>query len=193
MNADAKISTQTDLESLVAAAQLDPTNDGQAMNEIVRRFQPLAMALAGRLTRNLSFHDDIVQAAVVGLLEAVRHHNPTRARFAGYARVYMRGAARRELRFLLQLDVASTSTPDVSTAVSSIQAPAIAPGMYSWGHGAVAMAVQTLTESQQRLLQLRYIDDAPIAVIATLAGTSVSAVSQRLATAHRSIATTLAA
>jgi DNA-directed RNA polymerase specialized sigma24 family protein len=52
----------------------------------------------------------------------------------------------------------------------------------------VAQAVAALEPMQRLLLDLRYIDDAPVAEIASVVGTSSAAVSQRFATIYRTIA-----
>ena len=62
-----------------------------------------------------------------------------------------------------------------------------------WGEGQAAEVIESLDEPRLHLLKLRYVEDAPLTVIADDYEASVSAISQRLSTIHRRIETALAA
>jgi RNA polymerase sigma factor (sigma-70 family) len=175
------------LRDLVATAQADPSDYSEAMNEIVRRFQPRVIRLAASMTERWWLHDDLVQVALIELLKAVRRHDPLRSGFSRYAWLYMVGAARRELEPWITVKTESLSEPTARAEVEALVAPSPEPGTYTWGFGSVGRIVRDLPERQQKLLAHRYIEDASLAEIAAITGTSIPAVSQRLATAHRAI------
>jgi RNA polymerase sigma factor (sigma-70 family) len=181
------------LQDLVVIAQADQSNCSAAMNEIVRRFQGRAVYLATTLTSRTSVHDDLVQVALMALVKAVRRHDPKRAGFVTYARRYMLGAAMRVLKIEAEAECDSLSGPTTLAAAEARKAPIPEPGLHAWGFGAAGRIVRGLSNRQQELLTQRYIDDSTLAEIAAIGGTSVSAVSQRLATAHRVIRTRLVA
>jgi len=126
-------------------------------------------------------------------VRAVRRHDTHRAGFPSYAERFMRGAGLHELKFwqrneaewTLRDDDGEEAAPDLIEALNHRLAP--------WGDGPLAEAVQELSPSQQQLAELRYVHDAPLEMIASEAGTSISAASQRLATIHRRIELALAA
>jgi len=183
------------LDELVAAAQGEPSDDSPAMNEIVRRFEKRAQVIAATVTRRTALHDDLVQASLLALVRAVRRHQVGRPGFITYASKYMTFAAHRSLAAWVgpMAEPASLSDPGVAAAASAIAAPVVTPGVRCWGYGRGAQAVLALPARQRELLTLRYVEDADLATIAAASGTSVPAVSQRLATAHRAVATQLAA
>jgi RNA polymerase sigma factor (sigma-70 family) len=183
------------LEDLIAAAQGECADDSPAMNEIVRRFQKRAMLVATTLTEQTGLHDDLAQASLIALVRAVRRHQLGRPGFLAYAMRYMMGAARRALAAWISHmpPPALLSDPDVWSAACAMPAISATTGSRCWGHGRAAQVVVSLPERQRDLLTRRYVDDAPLAVIAAATGTSIPAVSQRLATAHRAVAAQLAA
>jgi RNA polymerase sigma factor (sigma-70 family) len=181
------------LEELVGTAQADASDASAAMNEIVRRFQGRAVHLATSMTMRTSIHDDLVQVALIALVKAVRRHNPKRAGFSRYARQYMVGAAKRELMVWVTVETESLSEPTTLAAAEAVAAPSPEPGIYAWGFDKVSLIVRSLPERQLELLTHRYIRDSTLADIATEVGTSIAAVSQRLATAHRAIVSKLVA
>lgn len=181
------------LEDLVVSAQADSSDCSAAMNEIVRRFQGRAVYLATALTTRTSIHDDLVQVALMALVKAVRRHDPKRAGFTTYARRYMLGAEKRLLKIETEAECESMSEPTTMAAVEALVAPSPKPGTYTWGFGPAGRIVRELPQRQQELLTHRYIDDASLADIAAIAGTSIPAVSQRLATARRAIKARLVA
>src|SRR5260370_28453977 len=102
--------------------------------------------------------------------------------------MYMEGAARRELQLWITVETDSLSEPTTRAAAEALEAPILEPGTYTWGHGVVGRVVRALPKRQRELLTHRYIEDASLAEIATIVGPSSPAVSQRLATARRAVA-----
>jgi RNA polymerase sigma factor (sigma-70 family) len=182
-------SADKDLVDLITQAQAASADDSSVMNALLRRFSPLASKIAQALTDDAALRDDLANAALIGLTRAVRHHDLGREGFVTYATRYMRGEARRELERWVATPKA---LPIDHPAVLALPAPADSSGS-GWGDGRVAGVVATLSRPQQRLLHLRYVEDAPLKLIAAAGGTSVPAVSQRLATAHRAVARLLSA
>jgi RNA polymerase sigma factor (sigma-70 family) len=181
------------LDHLIEKAQSSDLDDTGPMNEIIRRFEPLADRLARHATRSRYLHDDLRNAARVALVRAVRRHKPQQLGFPAFAEIYMRGAVRREYeRWLPPEREDESATPafvpgghDVDEVVLDRLSP--------WGAGVVATVVGGLAPSQKWIAQLRYVEDAPLERIAAVTGTTSSAVSQRLATIHRAVAAALAA
>jgi RNA polymerase sigma factor (sigma-70 family) len=176
---------------LIALAQADERDDTDAMNAILRRYEPMTKKIASVLTAtNRDCYDDVANACRIGLVRAVRRHDPIRAGFTAYAQRFMRGAALRELRYWS--DAKTRPTPDLDTADPAggdVADERLAP----WGSGLVAELMANLSPEQQRIAALRYRFDASLAAIAAETGTSVPAVSQRLRTIHRKLEPTLAA
>lgn len=185
---------RADLDELIADAQSHSSDDTPSMNEIITRFEGLTMRLSRLMTRSLDLRDDLANAARIALVQAVRHHDRSRAGFPAYAEKYMRGAVLREhQKWMLP------ETPHAEMVEVAAQAPEVDPHeqildqLALWGSGPAAAAIDQLDPSQQQIVTLRYAEDASIASIAKLVGTTSSAVSQRLATIHRAVAHALAA
>jgi RNA polymerase sigma factor (sigma-70 family) len=183
------------LHTLLTAARTSASDNTPAMNTIIRRFDGHARGIARKLTNDHSLRDDLANAARLGLVRAVRRHDGRRIGFSSFADRYMRGAALRRLAELTRRSADATIVPlDVDQ-----HAPRTDPiGAYEerlalWGEGEVANAVATLTDAQQRLFVMRYVLDAQLTDIAAADGTTVSAASQRLKTAHKAVALAIAA
>lgn len=71
------------LEQLIREAQLE---NKAAVEEIVRRFQPLVWATARRLAPNLDMVDDLAQEGNLALLTAIYNYRPGTAPFTWYAK-----------------------------------------------------------------------------------------------------------
>jgi len=167
------------LDDLIAVAQANPTDDGGAMNEIVRRFDPLAQRIGRSVSARPEVQDDAAQEARIGLMDAVRKHSLGTPGFPAYARKYMRGAA---LRYVTSGRSEVAVDPHDEFWTGSDVAPAM-PGTDVEVHELVAI----LTPEQQRLTVARYIANDTVTEIARSLNVSVPAVSQRLATIHRAL------
>jgi RNA polymerase sigma factor (sigma-70 family) len=181
------------LSVLITAAQANHLHDTPEMNEVIRRFEPLARRLSYGLARN-HLQDDVANAARLGLVRAVRRHDNTHPGFAAYARRYMTGAALRELkRWQAEQAIAAERLDESEAFAIGYSQQSVMDRLAPWGEGSVATSIDKLSLTQQRIATLRYVHDAPLEIIARATGTSVSAVSQRLATIHRRVSLGLAA
>lgn len=181
-----------ELADLIAAAQADERDDSPAMNEIIRRFDRKAWTIAAVVCTRPADRDDVANVARLALVRAVRRHRTDGAGFVSYAVTFMTGAARRESQRLAFPYEARLGGFDLAVAVDN-SPPALRPWAdsvpvpESWGTGRIAKIVAVLPEGQQVLLTDRYVHDLELARIAQVRGTSVSAVSQRLATVHKHV------
>lgn len=180
------------LSQLLDLAQADPTDNSREMAEILRRFDRLALKIARSMTSCPHAREDLANAARLGLVRAVRRHDRSRPGFGRFAERHMHFAALRAATKISDIkDIPVTDemiNSLIETAASSLSAPPI-----SWGTGKIAVAISKLKPQQQLLLRRRYIEDALLQDLATAAGTSVSAVSQRLTIVHRAVARELIA
>lgn len=185
------------LTTLITDAQSLEADDSPAMNEILRRFQGLAARVAQRLTNDTSLRGDLANAALYGLVRAVRKHDGRVEGFIAYASKYMRGAALRELARMVPdtdsdlflVPFAEHQDEGATEEINDLIDLKLCP----WGTGIIAMVIEDLTDGQRRIVTLRYVDDQPLAQIAAVTGTTVSAVSQRLSTIHCSVEVAIAA
>lgn len=186
------------LDAVLAAAQASESDDSPAMNEVIRRFEPLAKQLSRSLTEDPYLRDDLANAARMALVRAVRRHDLERAGFPAYAKQFMRGAVIREYRSWITpsveitLDDELTHTTRGEADVYETESDVL-NRLAPWGDGALADAVQGLAADQRLLAERRYVDDEDLSTIAAATGTTVSAVSQRLSTIHRRLELALAA
>jgi RNA polymerase sigma factor (sigma-70 family) len=170
-----------DIDALVASAQAEPLDDSSAMEEVVRRFEPLARKIASGMTRSVRDQEDAANAARWGVVLAVRAHTPGRRGFPSYARRYMHGEASRRLAQVVCQDLPSTNSLEMDLAHRN--GVAVEIDYVGWGHGQVADVVACLTPRRQNLLVERFVLDRSQAEIAAARGVSVSAVNQQLKTA----------
>jgi RNA polymerase sigma factor (sigma-70 family) len=162
------------LPTLITIAQADEYDDSEAMNAIIRRYEPMTKRIAGALTApSHDYYDDVANACRLGLVRAVRRHDGRHAGFTAYAQRFMRGAALRELRIWTETSTLPLTDDNAAEASGDV--------------------VSDLSPQQQRIAALRYQCDASLATIASETGTSVPAVSQRLRTIHRKVELALAA
>lgn len=185
-----------ELVDLVAEAQADEHDDSPAMNEIVRRFERKARQIAAALCARPADREDVAIEALVALIRAVRRHEVCRAGFVTYAITFMTGAARRESMRLAALPEVCLADPDLTAAFD--RARDVSPVadltqvQRGWGTGRVADIIINMPNPRQALLAERYVHDLDLVTIAQMDGSSVSAVSQRLKTAHRHVLAALA-
>ena len=179
--------------TLVAEAQADPRDDSPAMNEVVRRFHHLATKTARSLTDCPHLGQDLANAALLAVVKATRRHTIATNGFVAFVTRYMTGAALRERRAWSVSTRVDAASDDLLEAEMSPMPPFDETVDLGGPWDATYDAVASLNERQQRLVALRYAADLPLADIAQIEGTSVSAVSQRLVTAHRAIEAVIAA
>jgi RNA polymerase sigma factor (sigma-70 family) len=194
---------RAELQSLLENAQSETEDDSPAMNEIVRRFEGLAQKIASSLTADEFLQGDLANEARIALVKAVRRHDLSRPTFPAFARLYMRGAAIRALGLWSRTSGEVDETPpqiplrvnDLAEHLPMVYQPEekVLFQLAPWGEGRAAEVIESLDEPRLHLLKLRYVEDAPLAVIADNSEASVSAISQRLNTIHRRIEAALAA
>lgn len=186
---------ELDLGELIAEAQDPSRRDDRALGKIIRQFEPLVRKIGRTMANGKPYRDDVENAARLGLTRAVARHRGLVETFPAYAKLHMRGAARRELArwsepdkwSLLELDELRNYDLTAGDLVEE------AVDHHSWGFGDTADAIAGLRPDQQRLVTRRYMDRAGLAEIAAENACSVPAVSQRLTTIHRRLAGALAA
>ena len=181
--------TSVSIDGLVRLAQASESDDTWAMAQLIRKLRPLARKLAGGGEGAFGIADDLENAAYDGLVQAVRRHDASRPGFLALALAYMSGAVYRERRRLLRMMQEADSDPSRTVGADAVALARLEP----WGDGRLAAAVADLSPEQRQLIERRYIDDASLRTIAVEAGVSVSAISQRLDTAHRACERRLAA
>lgn len=179
--------------TLVAEAQAESGDDSPAMNEIVRRFEPLARKIARSLTDCPHLRQDLANAALIGLVRATRRHVLGTSGFIAFLMHYMKGAALRERAAWMSpvpVDEATPGEMEQHIPLSPAAEDCTELGM-PWD--VILEAVLCLNERQRDLLTLRYVADLDLATIAAIDGTSVPAVSQRLRTVHAAVELHIAA
>ena len=180
-------------DGLVAIAQASSSDDSLAMEQIIRRFRPLARRLARATGADWHSRNDLENAAYLALVTAVRRHDVKRVGFPSFAETYMRGAVWREYRRLVsEHETFGKGPPCVDGEATSPSAEEVVhERLAPWGRNDLARAIADLSVSQRQIVIRRYVDDAPLASIAEEVGTSSAAVSQRLSTIHRVVATVI--
>jgi RNA polymerase sigma factor (sigma-70 family) len=161
------------LVDLIIEAQSVESNDTVAMNELVRRFEPLVRSVVGRLRPRPNNYDDLLNGARWGLVCAVRKHDGRTEGFTGYLIRYTRGEAFRALE--------RTSTPDLLPGDEAFPEPPAAPAEPDLPD----LPLHILTVDQRYLLRCYYWEDQTYAEIARCHGVSLSAVRQRMMTTHK--------
>jgi RNA polymerase sigma factor (sigma-70 family) len=179
--------SSTSLDDLIAAAQADPADDTVAMAEILRRFDGTTWAIANNATSEWNLRQDAAQGARLGLVRAVRAHTPGIEGFTSYARLYMKGEARRAVESMRTVEIACD--PNVL-----LKPPAPArPGVIRQRNVQVDVqelfefetVLDVLTAEQRDIVCDRYLGGRTVTDIARGLGISVPAVSQRLKTIHK--------
>lgn len=179
------------LDELVARAQSAAADDSPEMREIIRRFDGLAKKIARSFSSCPHTQEDLANVGRVGLVRAVRAHRVGTPGFPSYARQFIRGAVRRAWLRMRVLHSKEFTTdpcdmPDVYREADEFERVVRAGS--PWDTDSVGSAVAALSADHQRLLVQRYEHEMLLREMAAGEGTSVPAVSQRLATAHRALA-----
>lgn len=171
------------LEELVEAAKAEDGSNGVAMNEIVRRFEPKALQLASFLTKDYHLQQDIANAARYGVVMAVRAHKSGTAGVAAYIAMTMRGEAYRAVgRNTEERETVKAAESPVWTGTRHILEETTVVDTD------LGLMTQDLSVDQRNLVLQRYVIGDSVSDIAADAGTSVSAISQRFKTVHRTVA-----
>jgi RNA polymerase sigma factor (sigma-70 family) len=183
------------INTLVSIAQACDHNDSTAMNEIIRRFEPLTRRLVGAvLAADPFLRDDLANASRLGLVDAARRHNGAPG-FGNFAKLHMRGAVLREYGRWMSPETADGEAVERETV--NVQADdsvlSVLDEMAPWGAGALAEAVDGLDPMQRVIVELLYLDDAPVWAVAEVTGTTSQAVTQRVNTIHRRLRLAVAA
>lgn len=188
-------SAEAALPTLIAQAQGGGDTGDRAIDEIARHFEAWIKSIGQRMASGRSYRDDVENAARYALVKAVLRHRGRPETFPAFAKRYMMGAALREAQRWGQSGPWSQCQIEAVNPKEWPNAPAAdtIPDHLGFGDGSVGAAVRQLRPDQQRLLTQRYIEDLPLAAMGSMSTTSVAAVSQRLATAHRAIQKLLAA
>lgn len=188
-----------DLEDLITGAKSNTSNDSPEMNEIIRRFDDHAKAVAFKITRDCHLREDLANAARMGVVMAVRNHTVGQAGFPSYARAYMIGAAKRELghwtRSGLPEEIHQVGLDEEidADALFRIHDDLPPTADRTWGTAHTSKAIATVKTEQQELLHLRFIEDMTMGDIADTAGITESAISQRLVTVLKAVRHSMAA
>lgn len=177
------------LNDLIAVAQEDATDDTAAMAEILRRFDGTIWAIANSATSEWNLRQDAAQGARLGLVRAVRAHTPGIEGFTSYARLYMKGEARRVVECMRTAEIACDPEVLLEPWASA------RPGVIRQRDVRVDVqeifefetVIEVLTAEQRDIVRDRYLRDRTLTDIARRLGISVPAVSQRLKTIHKEL------
>jgi RNA polymerase sigma-B factor len=186
--------SQMNLTELLAVAKADPSNRSNAMNEVVRRHQAEAKFIAIRVCFNDNDRGDVMNAALMGVVKAVRAHDGRQAGFKSYLRTTMLGEARRMSVWLGdQVLISECDAFDEAVVRESKMVPSIVDNYDPEPYGGLTIAVGHLSDNQQVVVNDLYRNELTQAEIAARHAVTVSAISQRLKTIHRHLAADLAA
>jgi RNA polymerase sigma factor (sigma-70 family) len=163
------------LADLIREAQSVGSNDSIAMNELLRRYEPLVRRLVADMNPRPNDRDDLLNGARWGLVQAVRKHDGRSEGFIAFATRYMRGEALRAVERTTWADVpvADDTIPEEIAQPEEPDLPDI--------------PLHTLTSRQHVLVNLHYWEDQTYATIARGEGVTLSAVRQRMTTIHRAL------
>jgi len=161
------------LVDLIDEARSVESNDAAAMNELVRRFEPLARSVVGRMQPNRNDYEDVLNGARWGIICAVRKHDGRAEGFTSYVTRYMRGEAFRALERVTSRDLLPGDE-----ALSEPSAQPAEPDVPD-------VPLHALSIDQRDLLHRHYWQDQTYAGIARCDGVSLSAIRQRMMTIHR--------
>jgi DNA-directed RNA polymerase specialized sigma24 family protein len=165
------------LADLILEAQADSSNDSIAMTEMIKRYEPLARSVVAAIKPNENDREDLLNAARLGVVRAVRKHDGRTTGFASYLRRYMRGEALRAVERVKRVDVlfGEDLMPEPGTA------EVVVPNI----------PLHVLNHKQLETVRLYYWEDQTYATIARAEKVSLSAVRQRMLTIHKVLALTM--
>lgn len=167
------------LVDLIREAQAAVSNETAAMNELLRRYEPLARRVVARMAPRDNDRDDLLNGARWGLVKAVRNHDGRAEGFTAFMTLYMRGEAYRAMERTACADIplADDAFPE-EVAPRSAAEPLTIP-------------IHLLSAAQRRLVRRHYWEDQTYAAMAREERVSLSAVRQRMLTIHRTLASGL--
>ena len=152
--------------------------------QLVRAATPEVYAYAMRLTAgDADWAHELVQTACVELVRALR------GGAVGLEVSWLVVVVRR--RFLDDLRRRHREA-DGLTRLASVRAADVAPGAFDTSTSAVFAALRSMAADQRAALVLRYVDDLPVAEVASALGRSVAATESLLARGRRGLAALVA-
>jgi DNA-directed RNA polymerase specialized sigma24 family protein len=168
------------LVDLIREAQAAVSNETTAMNELLRRYEPLARGVVARMAPSQNDREDLLNGARWGLVKAVRNHDGRAEGFTAFLTRYMQGEAFRavERTACADLPLADDAFPEEVAPRSEPEPPTIPTHLLNVG--------------QRRLVRRHYWEDQTYAAIAHEERVSLSAVRQRMLTIHRTLASGMA-
>jgi RNA polymerase sigma factor (sigma-70 family) len=181
------------LDDLIVEAQEADDDDSAAMNEIIGRFDTLAVQIGRGLTVDPSLQDVLANTARIELVKVVRRHDRGKAGFPAYAKVAMKFAALREWKRTRRRGEHETTVDFQDPESEHLMIAENVDEPSPWGNGRMAEIISTLKPAQQALLDWRYVDAETLKNIGDETGSTASAVYQRLGTVHRAVQQALAA
>jgi len=141
-----------DTNKLAVAAQ---SGDKAAVEQLAASYEAMAYAVADKYGFDCANREDLVQAAMVGLLEAIPSFEPDRASFTTYAYCRMRGAVTQESRRYARMLENATVVDDTGDLVDATEAYVdpygIDPAELASNKDAVSVAVNALLEGKDNV------------------------------------------
>jgi Sigma-70, region 4 len=181
------------LDDLIVEAQATDDDNSAAMNEIVGRFDGLAVQIGRGLTVDPAFQVVLANTARIELVKVVRRHDLGASGFAAYAKLSMKFAALREWKQTRRRGAAESPVDFDDPESEHLLGAEVASALGPWGDGRIAAIISTLKPAQQTLLNRRYVDGDTLKDIGNDTGSTASAVHQRLDTVHRAVRQAIAA
>lgn len=196
--------SHAELDDVLMAAQQDARDNSPAMNEVLRRFKPLAVRISRMHSSCPHDQADLVNECLRVTVSAVRRHKIGTPGFPNFVKLYMRGAAHRKIR-QERRDRSELGDRRLVALGEHVEHDASASDLLAvddlviariggpWGQGSLANSIRSLTAEQEQLLRMVYVGGLTVKEIAAQLGVTSSAVSQRMATVLRLIKDRMAA
>lgn len=176
------------LDDVLAMVQAKNEDSPRAEAELLRRFEQKVLKVARDTTSDVYRQADCANAARMALIGAARRHQLGRPGFPKYAEQFIVGAARRVSQAMSRkADVTGFAMTSLDR-ISDLLAPPTRQELQSGWLQSIG-----LNDRQVTLVCQRYEDELALQDVASIEGTSVSAVSQRLTVIHRKVEQALAA
>ena len=186
--------SQMDLSELLEVAKADPSNNSKAMKELVRRFQKDADYIASRVCFAVNDRVDVMNAALMGIVNAVRAHDGRGVGFKSYLKTTMTGEARRMSQFLSkQVLISEGDAYDEAIVRDSKHLPSIIDDYDPAPYGSLTLVIEQLSDDQQVIVDEMFRQELTHSEIASRHNVTPSAISQRVKVIYRNLAATRAA